>query len=73
VVNTSAPVLIGAGFVSISEVRTSAILEPLKLRGKKLWRSGLLQRHDLRAEFHKNVPVGSEVISGEGRTDGQTT
>jgi hypothetical protein len=30
----------------------------------KLWIRGCLQWHDLSTEFHKNLPVGSEVDSG---------
>jgi hypothetical protein len=33
---------------------------------------GHLQWHDLRTEFHKNLPIGSKVIRGDTQTDRQT-
>jgi hypothetical protein len=35
--------------------------------GLKLWRRGHLQRHDLHAEFHENLPADLLVISGRDR------
>jgi hypothetical protein len=59
-----------ASFTSTSKVRTSAILEWLKLRHQKLWHRGLFQWHDFPTEFHKNLPFSSEVDRG-GQTDRQ--
>jgi hypothetical protein len=49
--------LTGASFASTSEVWTSATLEWLKVQpwGYRHW-------HDLPTEFHKNLPVDSNVI-----------
>jgi hypothetical protein len=38
--------------------------------GLKLRRRGHLRRHDVRAEFRKNLPVGSK-FTGTGVKDGQ--
>jgi hypothetical protein len=59
------PILTGASFTFTSKVWTSAILEWLQLRHYKLWRRGHLQWHDLTTEFHKNLPLGSEVDRGD--------
>jgi hypothetical protein len=37
--------------------------------GLKLWHRGHLQCHDLSAEFHEDLPVGSKVIRGHRRID----
>jgi hypothetical protein len=70
-----APTLTGASFVSTLEVRTSAILEWLKIRDYKIRRRSHLKLYDLLTEFHKNLPIGSKVIMGghtDRQTDGQT-
>jgi hypothetical protein len=36
----------------------------------KLWSLSHLQWHDLPTEFHKNLPIGSEVYSGDRQTHG---
>jgi hypothetical protein len=66
------PTLTDASFASISEVWTSAILEWLKVRDWKVRHRGHLQWHDLRTEFHKNLPTGSKVVRGHTQTDRQT-
>jgi hypothetical protein len=40
--------------------------------GLEVRRRGYLQWHDLPTEFHKNLPIGSKVIGGGGRTHRQT-
>jgi hypothetical protein len=39
--------------------------------GLKVRRRDHLQWHDLPTKFHKNLPIGSNVIMGETQTDGQ--
>jgi hypothetical protein len=45
--------------------------EWFNLQDYKLWCQGHLQWHDIHAKFHKNLPLGPKVFSGE-RTDRQT-
>jgi hypothetical protein len=66
------PTLTDATFASTSEVWTRAILKCLKVRDWNVWYRGHPQWHDLRTEFHKNLPIGSKVIRGETQTDRQT-
>jgi hypothetical protein len=61
--------LTGEGFVSTSEVSTSAFLWWLKIRDWKAFRCDNLQWHDLPAEFHKKSPNLSNVIGGYRRTN----
>jgi hypothetical protein len=37
----------------------------------KLWHRGHLQWHDLRTEFYKNIPIGSEVDGGQTDTQAE--
>jgi hypothetical protein len=56
--------------LSSLNVRHFVIVEDTGLKSR---RRGHLQQHDLRTEFHKNLPVGSKVIGGtDRRTDRQT-
>jgi hypothetical protein len=40
-------------------------------KGSKIWHHGHLQRHDLPAEFHNNIPLISNVIGRDTQTDRQ--
>jgi hypothetical protein len=67
----NSPRLTGASFSSTSEVWIYVIFKLLKPWDGKSWRRGHLKWHDLLAEYHEDIPVGSKVISG-WHTDRQT-
>jgi hypothetical protein len=49
----------------------SSLHPPQKFERLPSWNNlsyKILQRHNVRAEFHKNIPIGSQVIIGRWQT-----
>jgi hypothetical protein len=61
--------LSGAIFVLPQNFELSCHFGMVADTSPKLWRRGHLQWHDLITEFHKNLPIRSEVQRGDKHTD----